>query len=56
MTEQLSDEEIEAVRGLVKADQRRQWLLSGIRSVSIWLVGVLAAWGAIKTALAEVFK
>ena len=55
-TPPLSDEEIEALRGLVKASQFRKWFIAGVRGVSLWVVGVLAAWGAMKTFIMELFK
>ena len=56
MTQNLTDEELEELRALLTANKRRLWLLAGIRTVSIWVVGVLAAWGAVKAALVEFLK
>ena len=55
-TPPLTDDEIKALRGLVQASQFRKWAITGIRGVSLWVVGVIAAWGAVKTLVMEIFK
>jgi len=42
MTTPLSDEELKALRSLILADARRQWVVSGIKAVSTY-VAILAA-------------
>jgi hypothetical protein len=56
MPTEFTDEELKEIRSLLVANKRRLWLLAGIRSISIWVVGVLAAWGAVKAGLAELLK
>ena len=41
---------------LLKADQRRQWLLSSIKAVSLWLAALGAAWVSTKTLIAELLS
>ena len=53
MSEQLSDEELKHVRELMMADKRRQWLVSSIRQIALWLAGVSAGYLAFKNLLAE---
>lgn len=53
MSNQLSDEELEHLRDLMTADKRRQWLVSGIRQVALWLAGVSAGYLAFKNLIAE---
>jgi len=53
MSEQLSDEELKHLRELMTADKRRQWLVSGVRQVALWLAGVSAGYLAFKNLLAE---
>lgn len=53
MSEQLSDEELKHVRELMTADKRRQWLVSSIRQLALWLAGVSAGYLAFKNLLAE---
>ena len=55
-TQPLTDEEIEALRDLVKASQFRKWVVGGIRGISLWVVGVIAAWSAVKTFVLELLK
>jgi hypothetical protein len=55
-TPPLTDAEIQALRDLVKASQFRKWVVTGVRGVSLWIVGVIAAWGAVKTFILEIFK
>ena len=52
----LTDAEIQALRDLVQASQFRKWFAQTVRGVSIWIVGVLAAWGAIKSLLLGLLK
>ena len=51
----LSESEIAALRQLLQSDQRRQWLISGIKAISLWLVAIGAAWLSVKGMLAEAF-
>lgn len=44
----LSDEELIAARALILADQRRQWLVSGLKSVAGWIAAVSAAYLILK--------
>jgi len=55
-TPPLTDTEIQALRDLVQASQFRKWLVQTVRGVSIWIVGVLAAWGAVKSLLTGLLK
>lgn len=66
MADKLTDDELEVLRNLIKsdadihallrADQRRQWLLTTIKSVSLWLVALGAAWASTKTFLTELLS
>ena len=51
MPDQLSDEEVAAVRLIIETDKRRVWLMSNIRSVSSWLVivigGIALTWDSL---------
>lgn len=53
MSTQLSDDELKHLRELMVADKRRQWLVSGIRQIALWLAGVAAGYVALKNMLAE---
>jgi len=55
-TPQLTDKEIEALRELVKAGQFRKWVVTGVRGVSLWVIGVLAAWSAMNSFILELLK
>lgn len=54
MSEQLSEDELKHLRELMVADKRRQWLVSGIRQVALWVAGVVAGYVALKNMVAEV--
>jgi len=48
MNQQLSDEELEALRQLILADSRRQWVISGIKAVAGYLAIVAGGYLAFK--------
>ena len=55
MAEQpLTDAEVKALRELVKADQRRQWLLSGLKSVAGYIAVLAAGYLAFKGLISDV--
>jgi len=49
--EQLSDEELKALRALIVADARRQWVVSSMAGGARWITAILAAWLIIKEAI-----
>lgn len=53
MSEQLSDEELAAIRALILADSRRQWIVSGIKGVSVWLAALATGYLAFKSLIAD---
>ena len=58
MPKPLTEAEIDAVRLIIKTDERRQWLMSNIRSAASWIVivagGIAVAWDAIMRAIKAV--
>ena len=48
MNQQLSDAEVEAVRALILADNRRQWVVSGIKSIAGYLAIIAGGYLAFK--------
>jgi len=52
----LSDDELDHLRDLMVADKRRQWAVSVVRNVAIWLAAVSGGYFALKAMLTEVFK
>jgi len=52
----LTEEELKKLRDLLTADGRRQWLVSGIRSTSIWVAGLGGGYFAFKSLMEELFK
>lgn len=52
----LSDDELEHLRDLMVADKRRQWAVSVVRNVAIWLAAVSGGYFAFKGMLAELLK
>ena len=52
--EPLSDEELKRLRAIITADARRVWLISGLRSVGIWVAALSAGYIGLKGLLAEV--
>ena len=48
MSDHLSEEELKKVRGLLLADQRRQWVISSLAGLSKWIAGIGAGWFALK--------
>jgi F0F1-type ATP synthase assembly protein I len=44
MSEQFSDEELAALRALIIADARRQWVVSSLAGGARWITAILAAW------------
>ena len=48
MSEQLSDEELAAVRSLILADSRRQWVVSGIKAIAGYLAIIAGGYLAFK--------
>lgn len=51
MSEQLSDEELKALRALITADARRQWVVSSMAGGARWITALLACWLIVKEAL-----
>jgi len=57
MTQQpLSEKELAALREIITADARRQWLISGTKAVAIWLAAIAAGWLAFRQMLLEILK
>ena len=55
MAEQpLTDAEVKALRELVKANQRRQWLLSSLKSVAGYIAVLAAGYLAFKGLISDV--
>ena len=52
--QQLSETELEAVRALLLASTRQQWLLSTIAGSARWFAIVIAGWLAVKGFASEV--
>lgn len=52
----LTATEKKELRALLRADQRRQWLISGIKAVSAYVAVLAGGYFAIKAVLAEFFK
>lgn len=50
----LTDAEVKALRELVKADQRRQWLLSSLKSVAGYIAVLAAGYLAFKGLISDV--
>lgn len=48
-----SEEEIKQLRALLLADQRRQWAISTVKAVSIWLAAIAAGYLALKGMAAD---
>ena len=53
MSNPLSEEEINAIRELISADDRRKWLVSAIKGVSVWLAALAAGYLALKGLLVD---
>jgi len=53
MSDQLSDEELEALRSLLLADARRQWVVSGIKGVAGYIAIIAGGYLAFKGLLAD---
>lgn len=49
----LTDEELRQLRALMLADARRQWLVTAIKGVSIWVAALAAGYLALKGLLLE---
>ena len=49
----LSDEELIALRDIMTADSRRQWLISGAKAVAIWIAAIAGGWLAFRQAITE---
>lgn len=56
MASELTEDEVKALRELIRADQRRQWLISGVKAVSIWIIAIAGAATALKTMGDQWFK
>ena len=52
----LTDAEITALRQLAKADERRQWALSSIKAICLYIAAIGTAWVMIRAAMAEFLK
>ena len=48
MTDQLTDEELAAIRQLILADSRRQWIVSGVKSIAGYLAIIAGGYLAFK--------
>ena len=48
MSEQLTDEELAALRQLILADARRQWVVSGIKAIAGYLAIIAGGYLAFK--------
>jgi len=53
MSDQLSDEELAALRQLIMADARRQWVVSGIKGVAGYIAVIAGGYLAFKGLLAD---
>lgn len=53
MNQQLSDEELVAVRALILADARRQWIVSAIKGVASYLAIIAAGYLAFRGMIAD---
>ena len=49
----LTDEEIRQVKALILADNRRQWVISGIKGVSVWVAAIAGGYLALKGVLID---
>ena len=49
----LSDEELKDLRALLLADARRQWLVSALKGVSVWIAAIAGGYLALKGLLAD---
>jgi len=49
----LSDEELKALRSLLVADARRQWAVSAIKGVSLWIAGITGAYLSVRAVLGD---
>lgn len=56
MSDRLSEAEVKALRELLQADARRQWLISGAKAVAIWVAAIAGGWLAFKQMLMEILK
>ena len=53
MQDPLSEEEIAMLRALILADARRQWVVSGIKAVSLWIAALSGGYLAFRGAIAD---
>jgi hypothetical protein len=51
---ELTDDELRRIRELLVADARRQWLVSAIRGISIWLAAIAGGYLALKGLVLEI--
>ena len=51
--EPLSEEELKVLRALILADARRQWIVSSLRGVSVWLAAIAGGYLALKGMLLD---
>ena len=56
MPDQLSEAEVKALRELLQADARRQWLISGTRAVAVWIAAIGGGWLALRQIVGEFLK
>lgn len=50
---ELTDAELRRLRDLMLADARRQWLVSAIKGISVWLAAIAGGYLALKGLLLE---
>jgi|SaaInlStandDraft_1057018.scaffolds.fasta_scaffold90094_5 hypothetical protein len=56
MTEKLTEAEIKALREIITADARRQWLISGTKAVAVWVAAIGGGWLVFRQIVAEFLK
>ena len=56
MTRPLTEDELAALRQLLLADNRRQWVVSSLAGAARYITAILAAWLILKEAIPWVGK
>jgi len=51
MSKQLTDEELAALRQLLLADSRRQWVVSSLAGAARWIGAIIGTWLLVKEIL-----
>jgi len=51
MSDQLSDDELAALRQLIVADSRRQWVVSSLAGAARWVGAIIGTWLLVKEIL-----